>query len=445
MSSWPPILLPLALSRDCVHVVRIGLDVGDGRLAELQATLSADETARAERYKVPQPRRHFIVCRGALRQILGACLNCEAQQIEFEYGPHGKPSLKSPSTGLQFSVSHSGNQALIAISTDRRVGVDIERMDPSVRILKLAKRFFSARESAELLALPECDQLAGFYRGWTCKESYLKATGFGLSFPLSQFSVSLNPHQPGKLIEVVDQSDELERWQLLPLDPPRGYAAALLLEAKSSESLSLHPWLIRESLDSIVIDCADRQKIISAVDSVIMTRLERADFLAINHIKRGYMRLYGIDGVYERMNGRSVAQIISECTLPDLGRKKSYGTARLWRDMLVIAESNGVSEAQLMVMDIVRLHVPIHREQMAEWVLRYFDNASLDVINEAIDICIRDGWLRVLTADDVRSQPAFFSTYLKHFPSSAGLLDWTEAGNRLAKQIFGEKQVHPGS
>lgn len=315
-SLWSPISLPLALSRDCVHVVRIGLDVGDGRLAELQSTLSADEAARAERYKVPQPRRHFIVCRGVLRQVLGACLKCEPVQIEFEYGPHGKPALKSPSTALQFSVSHSGNQALIAISTERRVGVDIERMDPSVRILKLAKRFFSSRESAELLALPECDQLAGFYRGWTCKESYLKATGFGLSFPLSQFSVSLNPHQPGKLIEVVDQSEELERWQLLPLDPPRGYAAALLMEAKSSESLSLQPWLIRESLDSIVIDCADRQKIISVVDSV-MPRLEREDFQAFNHIKMRYIQLYGIDGVYERMNGRTVAQIMAECTLSD--------------------------------------------------------------------------------------------------------------------------------
>lgn len=233
------------LSRDVVHVIRVALEVNDDQLAACRELLSADEIARADRYKVPQPKRHFIVCRSVLRRLLGTCVGCDAREVDFEYGEHGKPSLKQASgPPVQFSVSHSADQALIAITADRQVGVDIEQQDPSVRILKLAQRFFSAREAAELQSLAAGDQLAGFYRGWTCKEAYLKATGFGLSFPLNKFSVSLNPHQPAKLIEVVDQPEELNRWQLLSLDPLQDFAAAILFEATSAETVALRQWCV---------------------------------------------------------------------------------------------------------------------------------------------------------------------------------------------------------
>ncbi len=246
-SSWLSLTEPLPLSRETVHVVRLELNADDATLDRLKSLMSSDEVARADRFKVPQPRRHFIVCRAVLRQLLGACLNCDPANVDFEYGPHGKPALRQPLTPpqrIEFSVSHSADQALIAITVDRLVGIDIERMDPTVRILKLAQRFFSPREAAELVNLPETDQLAGFYRGWTCKESYLKATGFGLSFPLNKFSVSLNPHQPPTLIEVVDQPAELTRWRLLPLEPRPNYCAAIMFAAQSNEVVALRQWSV---------------------------------------------------------------------------------------------------------------------------------------------------------------------------------------------------------
>lgn len=248
-SDWPPLIEPLPLSRHVVHVIRIPLQVEDDALSQLKTLLSPEEIARADRYKVPQPRRHFIVCRATLRQLLGSGLNCPATEIEFAYGEHGKPALKQPpgSPRIEFSVSHSADQALIAIALDRPIGVDIEQIDPAVRILKLATRFFSSREAAELTNLPESDQLAGFYRGWTSKESYLKATGSGLSFPLNKFSVSLNPHQPAKLIEVVDQPDEIDRWHLTALDPLPGFAAAILFDAARSEQIQLQQWSLHPS------------------------------------------------------------------------------------------------------------------------------------------------------------------------------------------------------
>jgi 4'-phosphopantetheinyl transferase len=251
-SDWPPLCELLPLSRHDVHVIRIPLQVEDDTLDRLKTLLSPEEVARADRYKVPQPRRHFIVCRATLRQLLASCLNCAAIEVEFDYGPHGKPALRrstATASQIEFSVSHSADQALIAIALDRPIGVDIEQIDPAVRILKLATRFFSPREAAELIDLPEGDQLAGFYRGWTSKESYLKATGSGLSFPLNRFSVSLNPHQPARLIEVIDQPAELDRWRILALDPLPNFAAAVLYEATSAEPTTLHQWSLSPSAD----------------------------------------------------------------------------------------------------------------------------------------------------------------------------------------------------
>jgi 4'-phosphopantetheinyl transferase len=251
-SDCPPLSEPLPLLQHDVHVIRIPLQVEDDTLDRLKTLLSPEEVARADRFKVPQPRRHFIVCRATLRQLLALSLNCAAKDVEFDYGPHGKPALRRSTASavqIEFSVSHSADQALIAIALNRPIGVDIEQIDPAVRILKLATRFFSPREAAELLDLPECDQLAGFYRGWTSKESYLKATGSGLSFPLNQFSVSLNPHQPARLIEVVDQPAELDRWRILALEPAPNFAAAVLYEATSAEPTTLHQWLLNPSAE----------------------------------------------------------------------------------------------------------------------------------------------------------------------------------------------------
>ncbi len=248
--AWPPLSAPLMLSRDVVHVVRLNLDVSPSPIAARRGVLSDDELARADRFKFEEPRRRFVACRAALRQLLGGFLSREATEIEFAYGLHGKPQLAAndPDLPLEFSVSHSADLALIAVCCGRRVGVDLERHDAKVRIHKLATRFFSPRESAELANLPEHDQLAGFYRGWTSKEAFLKATGFGLSFPLSQFVVTMNPNEPARLLEVAEQlnrsdlGNEAARWTMHSLHVADQFSAALLVEAIASENVLVRQW-----------------------------------------------------------------------------------------------------------------------------------------------------------------------------------------------------------
>jgi phosphopantetheinyl transferase len=113
----------------------------------------------------------------------------------------GKPVLGGPpgASLVELNLSHSGDLALVAASFDRRLGIDLERIDASRSGQEIAERFFSPREIAALRALPRERQADAFFAGWTHKEAYPKARGDGLSFPLgvgcSDHSRSAHMHQ----------------------------------------------------------------------------------------------------------------------------------------------------------------------------------------------------------------------------------------------------------
>ena len=56
----------LTLGNDEVHVWRIALELPAADIQSLLATLTADERARAERFRFQKDREHFIVGRGGL-------------------------------------------------------------------------------------------------------------------------------------------------------------------------------------------------------------------------------------------------------------------------------------------------------------------------------------------------------------------------------------------
>lgn len=230
---WPLIEQPLTLPPDCIQVFRVNLDISPRQYDRLHAMLPEDERARAARYRFDEPRQRFVACRGALRQILAAYSGVAPSTLAFQYGPHGKPELLLGDTdpsmpAIEFNVSHSRHLGLLAFAPAVTVGIDIEECNPTVKILKLAERFFAPAETDELKNLPAKKQLAGFYRGWTCKEAYIKATGLGLSQSLSSFCVAIDPDQPAALREVKNQPDEPTRWTIKALDVAPDFAAAVM-------------------------------------------------------------------------------------------------------------------------------------------------------------------------------------------------------------------------
>lgn len=228
-------LFPPKLPEIDAHTVQIWQFYLGGRDRELTAwrnTLSDDEKNRADRYCFDRDARAFVAGRGQLRSLLGLYLNLAPTQIKFIYSKTGKPQL-DPSLNphqLVFNVSHSRDRILYAISRDRLLGIDLEAIRPIPKLQQLADRFFTPPEANSLQALPSHHQQLAFFRGWTRKEAFLKATGVGIA-QLQNVTVSLSPHDPAMLLQV-PPDEKLDDWWLYDLPLPAGYVGAIALNPK---------------------------------------------------------------------------------------------------------------------------------------------------------------------------------------------------------------------
>ncbi len=220
---WLPVTTDLTLLPNNAHVWRINLDIPEAQRQNLLTTLSDDEVARANRFHFPQHRQRFIAGRGILRRILGGYLGIEPQQVLFDYQARGKPVLADAlaKSGLCFNLSHSQDLALCAVNYHSQIGIDLEYIRPMSDLEALAKRFFLPREYDLVRSLSPEQQQEIFFRYWTCKEAYLKATGEGLA-QLEQIEILLNPTEPAQL-------NTSENWSLFELRPAQDSLAAVVV------------------------------------------------------------------------------------------------------------------------------------------------------------------------------------------------------------------------
>lgn len=224
------------MTNNTIAIWRVDLDAPEERLEALHATLSADERARAARYRFATPRRQFIVCRGTLREMLGQQLGLAPEAVIFTANAHGKPALAG-GCDLCFNVAHSANLALIAVAHGREIGIDVEELRPVEDRAALVSGFFSPAEQAAFHALPAAQQHIAFLTGWVRKEAYMKARGLGFTLPLAAFDVTLAPGEPARLLADRYHADGGVGWALTDLKFGPGYVAAAAVEGKI---LSIH-------------------------------------------------------------------------------------------------------------------------------------------------------------------------------------------------------------
>lgn len=197
-------------------------------LADLEALLAADELVRADRFHFPRDRRRFVVRRGATRRLLASYLGRRPERLRFATGPNGKPSVEGlDAGGLTFNVTDSADLALIAVGVGVDLGVDVEWTERPRHTTRLVERFFSTVEIERWRTFPPELETAGFFRGWTCKEAYLKAIGTGLQTPLRHCTVELDPRRSPEVLAIGDDSDEAREWWLEELHPGEGFVGAL--------------------------------------------------------------------------------------------------------------------------------------------------------------------------------------------------------------------------
>ena len=231
---WPVASRVVAPGPGEARIWSADLEPGAQAVDHLEALLSPDERARAARFHFRRDAMRWIVARASLREILGACLDVGPRAVAFAHGEKGKPGLatRAGDLDLQFSLAHSAELAVYAVTVGCPVGVDVERLRAVPGMDRIAERTFSPEECAALRALPVALRTAGFFNCWTRKEAYIKAVGVGLSYPLARFSVSLAPGEPVRLRSVEIDPAHAETWTMTALAPRDGFVGAVVVGAR---------------------------------------------------------------------------------------------------------------------------------------------------------------------------------------------------------------------
>jgi len=152
-------------------------------------------------------------------------LNVNYEPIHIKTNSCGKPFIEN--TEVYYNISHSGNWVIYAIS-DVEIGCDIEKIQPVE--LKIAKRYFCPEEYMHISAQPsEAERTLLFYRYWTLKESFIKATGLGMTLPLNTFRIELGKHVQ------IHQSLDKRNYTFTEFEDISGYSCAVCTIQNKSE------------------------------------------------------------------------------------------------------------------------------------------------------------------------------------------------------------------
>ena len=127
------------------------------------------------------------VAQRLLRLGLERAFGVRPTEIELERNSFGKPRLRGR-PGVHFNIAHC-RRAVAVLVADRPVGVDVEAVRN--RDVYVAARCFDASERVRVEAAADPDR--EFFRYWTLKESYVKALGCGLSYPVRGVRFVLSP------------------------------------------------------------------------------------------------------------------------------------------------------------------------------------------------------------------------------------------------------------
>lgn len=207
--------------------MNLGLGITDKEIGSIEKLLSHDEKTRANKFCFYRDKRRYIVSRSGLRLILGNYLNIDPCDIKFEYTQRGKPFLPSidNKNSINFNLSHSNELVLYAITKNRLLGIDIEYIRPMLDLNELAKRYFIKDEYKTIYSVNAREKEKLFYKYWTCKEAYLKATGEGIA---GLENINFIVPYENKEFSFIDKSGK--SWNCYILTPEDEYIGSVVVE-----------------------------------------------------------------------------------------------------------------------------------------------------------------------------------------------------------------------
>ncbi len=213
---------------DDIYIYYTSLEKLKQNRCVMERILNREELKRAHRFIDPIRRYRFIASHYILRIILGNHVSIEPELIEFIHSPAGKPILtgKSSDYGIHFSMAHSKDLAIYAISKTSPIGIDLEWIREMPDARSIARRYYTDPEYTALIALEPTMFFQAFLWIWIAKESILKLNGIGIA--------GLRTICVGSIIQPESLQSELPRRfmindqiSLILFRPAGGYLAAV--------------------------------------------------------------------------------------------------------------------------------------------------------------------------------------------------------------------------
>lgn len=218
-----PHVAPLAPPAAGIGLWWCALAASASQLQCCERWLSAAEHARAARFGRPELRDRYVIGRGSLRMVLGRALGIDPADVPIVRGARGRPQLAGAAS-LDFNISHTGAVALIGTLRDARIGVDVERIDRTINVAGIARRFLTERERLAIAPLDHDAARRAVLTLWTCKEAMSKATGDALSAPFASLDVDLDG---GRALRDGPGEYEPRRWSLHAAAVPSDHVATV--------------------------------------------------------------------------------------------------------------------------------------------------------------------------------------------------------------------------
>lgn len=190
--------------------------------------LDEQERHRHARFFRAEDRALFLVSHALTRIVAARHLAAAPRAIRYRAvgAAHDKPRFAGSASELEFSISHSGERIVVALSRAVALGVDVERVSAANTDRSLVASVLCASEQRELIALPQTVRPWAFCRYWTRKEAVLKATGDGLRVAPKLIAVTAPTSAPA-LLRWSGPQRPADGVQLYDLDAGPGYAASL--------------------------------------------------------------------------------------------------------------------------------------------------------------------------------------------------------------------------
>jgi 4'-phosphopantetheinyl transferase len=197
--------------------------------------LDAAEQAHAGKLKNRLLHKRYVEIHGRLRGVLAKTLDLPPVKIAIKKTARGKPHLVDYPE-LAFNLSHSADKFIIALGWNCQLGVDIEICKPRINLAELVAKCFAEEEAFYWCKLPEEQKNREFYRFWTRKEAFVKATGHGIALGLNQCVI--NPEQPTEFLSVPEQCGPASAWHALDINLEKAVCSALVTD-KTITTISL--------------------------------------------------------------------------------------------------------------------------------------------------------------------------------------------------------------